>query len=115
MLKCPCFSKYAKYVHVKCSKNSYIKSVGIDYLEFLDLDDSESTVEVSPTESELLNNEDYHSHPIVVETGIPIGARSQLSHFLYVSCYAMMILDLACKLLQWLQQNYFDSCQINFD
>ena len=57
----------------------------MDYLEFLDLQ-SENTVDVLPNSNEPLNGGDYYSNPIVVRAGIPIGAGSQLTQFLYVSC-----------------------------
>lgn len=60
----------------------------MDYLEFIDLgafDRGNNIVNVLPDSTEQLTNGDYFSDPIIVNTGIPIGARSQLTTVLYVS------------------------------
>ena len=64
---------------------------GVDYLEFLDLDadDGAELREVLPDRSGMLSS-DYVSNPIFVSSGIPIGARPDLTTVLYVSTTDVM-------------------------
>lgn len=60
----------------------------MDYLEFIDLnafDGGINIVDILPNVIEGLTNDNYLSDPIFVNTGIPIGARGQLTTSLYVS------------------------------
>ena len=60
----------------------------MDYLEFIDLDVFDgniNTVDVLPDSIEQRNNANYLSAPIGVRAGIPIGARDQLTNFIFVS------------------------------
>ena len=60
----------------------------MDYLEFIDLnefDGNMNIVDVLPDSIEQQNNANYLSAPIGVRAGIPIGARDQLTNFIFVS------------------------------
>lgn len=57
---------------------------GVDYIEFFDLDGTEDVKNVVP-DNLGLNTSDYFSEPIFVNSGIPIGARAELTTELYVS------------------------------
>lgn len=61
--------------------------LGVDYIEFFDLDVKESTVKEEEVVPDSLGHDtsDYYSMPVFIENGIPIGATGELSSQLYVS------------------------------
>ena len=62
---------------------------GQDYIQFLDLEENDGVLLESVAPDELgTNSSDYYSRPIFVNTGIPIGAREELTNTLYV-CITM--------------------------
>ena len=71
----------------------------MDYLEFIDLnefDGNMNIVDVLPDSIEQHNNANYLSAPIGVRAGIPIGARDQLTNFIFVSArYKYGVISLA--------------------
>lgn len=58
----------------------------MDYIEFIDLDNSEPgsvSGNVLPDSLGFMSS-DYHSDPIFVDQGIPVGATGELTTMLYV-------------------------------
>ncbi len=61
---------------------------GIDYIKFFDLDlDDGGQLEIVKPDFIGFFSGDYFSRPIYVDSGIPIGAREELTTILYVSFF----------------------------
>lgn len=56
----------------------------MDYIEYFDLDDDLNVINVNP-DSIGYSSSDYHSHPIITRSGIPVGVGQDLTFLLYVS------------------------------
>ena len=58
--------------------------VGVDYIRFIDLNEKEDDVKDVVPDAIGQETGDYFSEPIFVDSGIPIGARPELTTELFV-------------------------------
>ena len=65
-----------------------ISHTGVDFIRFLDLDAQdgvESQLVMPDNNNNIIENGDYFSEPIFVNTGIPLGGQGETANQLYVS------------------------------
>ena len=59
---------------------------GVDFIRFLDFEAQDGVQrQLVTTDNTIIENGDYFSKPIFVNTGIPIGGQGELATKLYVS------------------------------
>ena len=68
-----------------------LKFVGVDYIEYFNLDEDSNVINVNP-DAMGSSSSDYHSDPIIT-SGIPIGVGQDLTTQLYVSLLIVIVSD----------------------